>query len=207
MKVHTLIFFFLTVLCVKGYSQTDTSSLNVLYKDAENKKIADKISKRKIGCSYFFGLGYGGNKYKSGFARGADIGFHYNMHTINIYTSLASKSEELYSKDYTNTLHSRCLGIMYGIGAYEKNVSASLGIGVGYCQTSIDFHTSLGQPTYTNYNEVGFCFGGQLTFHTKFVGLTFRGNSNISHSISSYTILVGIKFILEDIKQGTLNNR
>ena len=170
------------------FSQTDTSSSTQI-----------NVASKKTGYLVFGGLGTGGNIYKKGFAYGGGILVHYNIHSFSVFTSKATARDELYSKDYTNTLNSASYGLTYGVGVYEKYVSASIGAGIGYSNTDIDFHKNFSQPVYTNYSNFGACVSGQLTVHGKWLGLSAQGFCNLS-SLSTYTFLVGLEVVIDNIK-------
>lgn len=198
MKLSILTIFLIT-LFVSAFSQTDTlSSMDILYKESQNKTKEYKASQRNNGLSFFGGLGGGGNNVRSGLAGGGSLRVHYNFHTINMYLSNAKKAEEIYSKDYTNILNSTCLGLTYGFGAYGKYCSASFGVGVGYSATSIVSDQDIMKRTTTNYNEFGACFGGQLSFHSQWVGFGIQTYVNKSASILNYTILAGLELHVRD---------
>jgi len=208
---HLLIILLITLPTIPIYSQVDTlSSLDYLHKASLIKKQEVIHAKHILGCSIFVGLGVGGNDPKSGFSSGASARVHYNIHTVNIYTSLASKTEMINTSNNIhtpmiismNTLQSSCKGITYGVGAYGKNMSGSVGIGIGYNQTVVyrpNIHVSGWPSTLMTYNEVGACVGGQLTFHGKYVGFTIQSYCNISRSIANYTALAGLELMLNDL--------
>jgi hypothetical protein len=95
---------------------------------------------------------------------------------------------------------------MYGVGVYEKNVSLSGGLGIGYTHTNMilsdpyhhipqtgpnwggisSFYTSV---TYSNATG---CAGVQLTFHGRFVGFTIQSLLNFSSTITNYALIGGI---------------
>jgi hypothetical protein len=136
MRHFRLLILFITLPTIYIYSQVDTlSALDILYNNAQNKKIEKEHDNHILGCSVFGGLGFGGNDKKTGFAKGISARVHYNAHTINIYASFAEKSEQIANVGYTNSLKSTCTGITYGIGSYSKYASASIGAGLGYFHT------------------------------------------------------------------------
>ena len=216
---YPLIFFSLSI-----YSQNDTiSSLDILYQNSQLKQIENKHNNHILGCSVFGGLGLGGNDKKIGFAQGISIRAHYNAHTINVYTSLASKTEQIAQVGYTNSLKSICTGITYGIGLYSKRSSASIGVGLGYSHTleyqqikgsvSVSKYPITGMVLtpynlgFVNYYQFGLCVGAQLNYHYKWIGFTIQNFFNISPTLVNFTALAGLELMLNDlIKPPKLTN-
>jgi hypothetical protein len=178
MKNFLLIIAFITITSISVFSQTDTL----------NKP-------HKFGCSFFGGLGIGENTYKSGFANGLSARAHYKFHTINAYYSLATKSEQLYGKDFSNSLYSNNYGITYGLGAYEQNFSCSFGLGVGYFQTSMKFGAGV-NLTQSYYEKFCTCAGVQFSIHGKYAGFGFQAFFNSSNVLSNNTFLAGLEIFI-----------
>ena len=94
---------------------------------------------------------------------------------------------------------------MYGVGVYEKNVSFSGGIGIGYTHTNLILYDltnpnnfiqgypniARGYQLYSYSNATG-CAGVQATFHGKVVGFTIQGLLNFSNTITNYAVIAGI---------------
>jgi len=209
---HILFTFFIIGLTLSGFSQQDTTSaLDILYKQSQDKaKEARKAN--YVGGAINVGIGYGGNKDKKGFARGLAANIHNRMHTINMYGNLATKSEEISSGfDYTRTLQSYNLGIMYGLGIYKEHVSLSGGVGVGYTLTNMILFDPSHQLTsngnyypgisslYTpvTYSKTTGCAGAQLTFHGRFIGFTIQSYVNFSNTITNYVVMSGLTLMLK----------
>ena len=202
LKTYSVFTFLCTLATTFCSAQIDTaSSLDILYQNAQTKQIEKEHQKHILGCSLFGGLGFGGNDPKTGFAQGLSVRVHYNIHTVNVYSSWANKSDQVSGIGYTNSLNSKCSGVTYGIGFYEKKTSASIGVGIGYCQTMV-YHPSNDHPQGPEkyyYNQMGICLGGQLTYHFKYIGFTLQSFVNISSSIANYTALAGLEFMLNDL--------
>lgn len=202
MKYFILIIFFTTATILPTFSQEDTtSSMEALYKQGHDKAQEKNTERRKFGCSIFGGLGKGGNHFFDGFGSGIAGRAHYRFHTINIYASLATKREKIYSKDYTYDLYSSNYGFVYGPGFHDKYFSASCGIGLGYYWTSVDMqrvvpNPFVGGPTYVTYKKIATCIGAQLTAHGKIFGITGQFFYNTATPLNNYTILVGIEIII-----------
>jgi hypothetical protein len=201
----------LSLLFFSIYSQEDTtSSMSMLYNQSmlRAKQKADSIRKamHNFGCAIYGGIGEGGNISKTGFASGTGASFHYKFHTINMYASLATKSEAIsFQNDKSYTLYSSNYGIMYGLGAYDKNASVSIGVGIGYSRTNMilqegPYNVSVNgyAPGYVPvyYSKVGACIGGQATAGGKFIRLSMQFYVNISNTITNYTVLGGLAIVI-----------
>jgi hypothetical protein len=205
---YILFTFFIIDLTLSGFSQqdTNTSSLDILLQQSKDK--AEQVRKANQphlkGIAYG-GIGGGGNSYKQGFGGAFGLNFHYSFHTFNTYISYTGKSEEISSGfDYTPTLQSFNCGAMYGLGVYDKNISFSGGLGIGYTNTQLILydpsnHTPLighygVAPGYApvTYSNVTGCAGLQLTFHGRFIGFTIQSLLNFSSTITNYAIIGGI---------------
>src|ERR1035437_7078227 len=200
MKQFLLIIFFTTTTIFPTFSQVDTtSSMDVLLKQghdkAQEKAKEQKSADRKFGCSVFGGLGKGGNDQKDGFAYGGSARVHYNIHTVNVYASLATKSEQINGKSADYTLYGSCYGFTYGIGAYDKNVSASIGAGLAYLQTKMIFGGGVNE-TKVYYDKLGACIGGQFSAHGKYLGFGIQMYFNVTTPVTNYTILAGLEIRL-----------
>ncbi len=181
-------------------SQVDsTSRLDDVYRTSPGS--TGKVLMKKFGCSIFGGLGKGGNRFYDGFSFGGSFRTHYRIHTINIYSSLATRRKELYSKDYTNLLYSSNYGIVYGPGFHDKNFSVSCGAGIGYFWTTVDMWPINGAintsgPDYITYKQTSLCLGAQLGVHSNRIGLSAQFFYNSNKSLTNYTGLLGIEVIL-----------
>jgi hypothetical protein len=199
---YLLFVLFFTGTILRTFSQEDTiSSMQGVYRQEHDKSQEKKIVGRKFGCSIFGGLGKGGNHFFDGFGSGVSARAHYKFHTINVYASLATKREEIYSNDYTFDLYSSNYGFIYGPGFHDKYFSASCGIGPGYYWTTIDMYRVspnpfVSGPTYVTYKKIGTCIGAQLTAHGKILGLTGQFFYNTATPLNNYTILVGLEIII-----------
>ncbi len=206
-----LLVIFLSLLLFSVYSQEDTTSaMSMLYNQSmvKAKHKADSIRKatHNFGCAIYGGIGEGGNSFKTGFASGAGASFHYKFHTINMYASLATKSEAIsFQNDKSYTLYSSNYGIMYGLGAYDKNASVSIGVGIGYSRTNMilqEGHYNISVNGYAPgylpvyYSKVGACIGGQATAGGKFIRLTTQFYVNISNTITNYAFLAGLAIVI-----------
>jgi hypothetical protein len=215
---YILFTFFIIGLTISGLSQqdTNTSSLGILLQQSKDKVKEEKKEARKakyaVGGAINVAIGSGWNIDKQGFARGLGGNIHYGMHTINMYGSFASKSEEISSGfDWTPTLQSFNCGVMYGVGVYEKNISLSGGLGIGYTYTNMilfdpDHHIPQTGPnwggisyvyTSVTYSKVTGCAGAQLTWHYKVIGFTVQSYINFSNTITNYVVMGGITFVFK----------
>lgn len=199
----SIIFFYLFSRRYNFFNEYVIQSIN-----AEAKQKADSIRKamHNFGCAIYGGIGEGGNISKTGFASGTGASFHYKFHTINMYASLATKSEAIsFQNDKSYTLYSSNYGIMYGLGAYNKNASVSFGVGIGYSRTnmilqegpyniSINGYAPGYVPVY--YSKVGACIGGQAMAGGKFIRLTTQFYVNISNTITNYVFLAGLAIVI-----------
>jgi hypothetical protein len=187
---YILFTFFIIGLTLSGLSQQDTSL---------SKPIKLKQS---FGGAIYGGIGVGGNKDKYGIAYAVNSNVHYKIHTINMYASLATKSEEISSGfDYSYTLYSSNYGFTYGLGFYEKNFSISGGVGIGYTRTNMilrDYNSTqiAGGFTSVFYSKVGGCAGVQATLHGRFVGFTIQSYINFSNAITNYVIIGGLAIVI-----------
>jgi hypothetical protein len=211
-QIKTLYLFILFTLLfvISAFSQEDTtSSLSVLYNQsiqtAKHKADSIRWANPKFGCGLYGGIGTGGNKNTSGIAYGAGASFHYKFHTVNMYATLSTKSEEISSGfDRTYTLYGSNYGFMYGAGAYDKNFSVSGGAGIGYSRINMvlqegnrNVSVNGWAPGYVSvyYSKVGLCVGGQATVHGRFIGFTTQFYLNITSAITSYVFLLGLAIV------------
>ena len=214
---YILFTFFIIGLTLSSLSQQDTlSSLDVLLKQSEDKAKEAKKEARKakyyLGGSINTAIGWGWNNDKQGFARGLGANIHYGIHTINMYGSLATKSEEISQGfDWTRTLESYNFGFMYGLGIYDKIISFSGGVGIGYTYTNMilfdpDHHITQTGPNYVGisplytpvtYSQVTGCAGAQLTLHYKVIGFTMQGYINFSNPITNHVVMGGVTIVFK----------
>ncbi len=218
MRFLSFCLFLLLFVSARGQTNGDTlSGMDVLYQQSlqQNKHKADSlkadstyIAHHRFGCAIYGGIGTGGNSYYNGIAYGTGASVHYKMHTINMYATLATKSEIILGQnDKSTVLNSNNYGFMYGLGAYGKHFSASGGIGIGYNKTNMvlssGFHLdpklNENVPTLinVNYSKVGACIGVQATVGGKFIRLTTQFYVNISNTITNYTILGGLVMVIK----------
>lgn len=191
MKQFLLIIFFTTAIIIPIFSQVDTtSSLDALIKQGHEKARENKS--RKFGCTIFGGLGKGGNDIASGFAAGGSIKAHSGIHTINFFAANANSLGYHGGQSSNPTLQSSYYGLTYGVGAYDKNISASIGGGLGY--SFVNMSTGGGINYYDiHYQKYSPCLGGQFSAHGKYIGFGIQTYFNLTSPTTDYVLLFGLE--------------
>lgn len=188
----------LCFICIPGFSQQDSSDVIAdssgwaeLYKQSHEKALNEP--RRKLGVSAFAGMGSGGNQIAHGYSLGGSARVHYKIHTWNIFYATANILAYHGGQSDNSRLSASYSGLTYGIGLHDKNISASVGGGIGYSAVNMSTGGGASYKSYW-YANPGLCLGGQFSYHGEFFGVGTQVYYNITSPHPNYVILFGVEF-------------